>query len=93
MLVYIGPDHLKHANAEKLAQRLTEYWAKLGYNDVTTTTIVEVAAKTPDRVVYGVRSNLIDGLPPSLYEQVKLGGTIPADIVPIGCPPWRRWMR
>ncbi len=92
-LSYIGPDHLVYENSRKLAHRLTDYWAKLGYNDVIATTAIAVNSRNPNQVAYGVRSNLINGLPPSLYAQVNRGGTIPADIVPTSRPPWRRRMR
>jgi hypothetical protein len=64
------PEYLDNAGAHLLAARIKEYWRVRGHLNVTTWVVtpknlgLEEGA-SPDRVsTFGVRSNLVGGLPP-----------------------------
>jgi len=56
-----GHNHLDHGGAVELARRLRKYWLNRGYNITTRAESVQASERA---LIYGVRSNLVDGLPP-----------------------------
>lgn len=58
-----GRDWCTHAGAQELARRITAYWRKKGYTSVLTSVEYRVKGSS-DGEIYGVRSNLVDGMPP-----------------------------
>jgi hypothetical protein len=57
----LGHNHLSHAGAVELARRLRRYWLDLGFN--IRTDVETLPGKHAQ--FYGVRSNLVNGLPPA----------------------------
>jgi hypothetical protein len=63
------PEYLDNAGAHLLAERIKEYWRVRGYLNVTTWVVtpknlgLEEGAD-PRVSTFGVRSNLVGGLPP-----------------------------
>ena len=55
-------DSLTSSGAHELAERIRDYWVKRGYPNVKTF-VVPVLVGRGD--IYCVRSNIVDGFPPS----------------------------
>ena len=55
------PNHLLKIAAKALAAEIAATWHDLGYDQVKAWTVEE---NTRAGVIYSVRSNLVDGLPP-----------------------------
>jgi len=59
--------------AEEHVADILGHWLELGFTDVEAT-VVAIGPETMRkgaRAVYGVKTNLIGGLPPSFYEKAK----------------------
>ena len=56
-------DLCTQAGAHELARRIEAYWRKGGYTSVVTFVERKIKSTTGGEI-YGVRSNLVDGLPP-----------------------------
>lgn len=56
-------DWCTQTGAEDLALAIQEHWAARGHK-VTTRVIAVITSEQATRSIYGVRSSLIDGLPP-----------------------------
>jgi hypothetical protein len=57
-----------YSTARKLADEIVAYWRQRGHTAVNTWVVAEGVAPANDnekeRVIYGVRSNLVNGFPP-----------------------------
>lgn len=60
-MAYTGPDHLTHANANALANRIQAYWADRGKSPLVY--VVELPGSTETAPLFGVRSNMVNGTP------------------------------
>jgi hypothetical protein len=60
MTATYAPDHLSLAAANKLASRIKDHW--FGRGQLVEVTVEEVGT-VEKRLIYGVRSNMIGGLP------------------------------
>lgn len=61
----IVKDHISEDGALKLAKRIREFWADHGMKVTTTVFPISMGAAGDGKgVVYGIRSNMIDGRPP-----------------------------
>jgi len=56
-------DHTSKQGAEALAARIMEYWANLGYKVSAWATSYGPATETQRFSVYGVQSDMINGMP------------------------------
>lgn len=59
-------DHYTKPGAERLAERIVSYWHSRGFRDVTAT-VYKIMASTG--LCYGIRSNLVNGLPPRRFRR------------------------
>ena len=61
----IVKDHISEDGAQKLARRIREYWADRGLKVTTSVAPIWVGAAGDGKgAVYGIRSNMVDGVPP-----------------------------
>lgn len=61
-------DYSTKAGAEQLATRIQRYWHERGHRTVVVETFVVPGTKNR---CYGVRSNLVNGLPPARRERPR----------------------
>ncbi len=64
------PNHTCKTGAEALARRLRAHWKKLGHT-VEFRTELFGDPEDPEAALYGVRSNLVNGLPPGMLVRIK----------------------
>lgn len=64
------PDHLNPAGAQFLAEKIKQFWHEEGHLNVTTWVVTSKNLAAEDNpgdkpvAAWGVRSNLVNGLPP-----------------------------
>ncbi len=69
-MINLGHNHMSKTGAEALARELRAHWKKLGH-------VVEVRTElfgdpeNQEAALYGVRSNLVNGLPPGMLMRIK----------------------
>jgi hypothetical protein len=56
-------DHMTEQGAKDLSYKIRFYWAQQGYYITTEVVRVRVASSHNGKSAYGVKSNLINGLP------------------------------
>jgi hypothetical protein len=65
VIPYDPPDTCTRTGAERLAARIALFWRQQGH-EVETRVVMVSAGKKHGAIVFGVRSNMVGGLPASM---------------------------
>jgi hypothetical protein len=65
MLTREPPDHCSAYAAGLLAVRLEQFWTERGYPKIRCEVIQTTSSEVKYLAAYGVRSNMVNGLPPT----------------------------